>query len=329
MGILKNILLLNAGTRNTLVQNFICTIKDDCEVITTDNYELAPALYETRHQYVTKRWDEDGYWDEIEDICVKENIGLILSLVDPELELLAEHKARFERNGILVNIGDVQTIRDTFDKYVMLSYIKSHGYNWIKSYIRFEEIEKALEDNEIVFPVITKPRKGSGSAGIEIVYDIERLKQRFEEHDDLLAQEYINGQEFGVDIYVDLLSNEVVSIFAKKKLKMRAGETDKSVSVKNEKLFELITSFAKEFGLKGVNDIDVFEKEGDYYISEVNPRFGGGYVHAYAAGVDFPKLLINNMNGIINEKQIGLYKEDLFMMKYFAIKVLGKDELKS
>ena len=110
---------------------------------------------------------------------------------------------------------------------------------------------------------------------------------------------------------------------------MRAGETDKSVSFKDEKLFGLISAFANDFGLKGVNDIDVFEKDGEYYISEVNPRFGGGYVHAYAAGVDFPKLLINNMNGIVNKNQIGLYKEDIYMMKYFAIKVLGKDELKS
>ncbi len=329
MGILKNILLLNAGTRNTLVQDFIKTINGECDVIVTDNYELAPALYETHRQYVTKRWEEEGYWDEVEAICDKEDIGLILSLVDPELELLAEQKARFEKKGILVNIADTQTIRNTFDKYVTLSFIKSQGYNWIKSYISFEEIEKAITDEIITFPVITKPRKGSGSAGIEIVNDIDRLKQRFNEHDELLAQEYIKGQEIGVDVYVDLISNEVVSIFAKKKLKMRAGETDKSVSFKDEKLFRLILAFAKEFGLKGVNDIDVFEKDGDYYISEVNPRFGGGYVHAYAAGIDFPKLLINNMNGIANEEQIGLYREDIYMMKYFAIKVLGKDELKS
>ena len=75
--------------------------------------------------------------------------------------------------------------------------------------------------------------------------------------------------------------------------------------------------------------VEVFEKDGEYYISEVNPRFGGGYVHAYAAGVDFPKLLINNMNGIANEAKIGLYKEEIYMMKYFAIKVLRKDELRS
>ena len=143
----------------------------------------------------------------------------------------------------------------------------------------------------------------------------------------MIIQEYVDGQEFGVDVYVDLLSAEVVSIFAKKKIKMRAGETDKSVSYKDEKLFDLISDFAKKFGLKGVNDIDVFEKGGEYYISEINPRFGGGYIHAYAAGIDFPQLLLNNMNGKVNKKRIGDYKENLYMMKYFSIKIADEEDL--
>ena len=108
---------------------------------------------------------------------------------------------------------------------------------------------------------------------------------------------------------------------------MRAGETDKSVSFKNDKLFSTVLEFAKAFGLRGTNDIDVFEINGDYYISEVNPRFGGGQIHAYAAGVDFPSLLINNMNGIINKPDIGNYREKNYMMKYFDIKVLDEGDI--
>ena len=89
---MKNILLLNAGTRNTLINDFRTTVAGKCHIITTDSYELAPALYETEKQFVTKRWADEGYWDDIEEICIKENVGLILSLVDPELELLAKEK---------------------------------------------------------------------------------------------------------------------------------------------------------------------------------------------------------------------------------------------
>ena len=67
---------------------------------------------------------------------------------------------------------------------------------------------------------------------------------------------------------------------------MRAGETDKGVSFKDEKLFALIETFVKESGFRGQIDIDIFDCGGAYYISEVNPRFGGGYPHAYECGVN-------------------------------------------
>ena len=327
MEVLKNILILNAGTRNTLIQNFLETIDGRCQVITTDNFELAPALYEVPKHYITKKWYEEGYWEDIEDICINEDIGLVLSLIDSELELLAKRKQIFDKMGILVNISSENVIKTALDKYKTFEFLKKNNYNFIKSYIDYNDAADDIADGILSFPLITKPRKGSGSAGIEIVYNLERLKQICDLNNDILIQEFINGQEIGADVYVDLISGEVTSIFTKKKLKMRAGETDKSVSFKDNVLFQLIAAFAKDFGLKGVNDIDVFEKEGKYYISEVNPRFGGGYIHAYAAGVNFPGFLVNNMNGVVNSPDIGNYEKDNYMMKYFAIKILGKDEL--
>ena len=102
---------------------------------------------------------------------------------------------------------------------------------------------------------------------------------------------------------------------------MRAGETDKAVSFKDEKLFRLIEKFVKESGFRGQIDIDIFEIGGEYYISEVNPRFGGGYPHAYECGCDHMKLICNNLQGIANEKNIGSYEENLVMMKYNAIMI--------
>ena len=69
-------------------------------------------------------------------------------------------------------------------------------------------------------------------------------------------------------------------------------------------------------------DMDIFRVEGEYYISEINPRFGGGYPHAYESGVNFPKMIINSLNKIENSNQIGNYDEDVYMMKYNEIKIL-------
>lgn len=326
-GNMKNILILNAGTRNTLIQYFKKTCGDSLKIIATDSFELAPAIYEADKHYVTKRWNEEGYWDEIDEICEKEHIGLILSLIDPELELLAARKSYYENKGIVVNIGEEEIIKTTFDKFQTLEFLRQHNYPWIKSYTNYENVCEDISVGKVEFPLMTKPCKGSGSAGLEIVHTLERLKEVCEENSDIIIQEFVNGQELGVDVFVDLISGEIISMFAKKKLKMRSGETDKSVSYKNDKLFALISHFVKEFGLRGVNDIDVFEKDGEFYISEVNPRFGGGYLHAYASGVDFPGYLLNNLNGIANTPNVGNYEEGIYMMKYFAITVKEEKDL--
>lgn len=72
-----------------------------------------------------------------------------------------------------------------------------------------------------------------------------------------MIQDFLNGQEIGADVYIDMISGEVVSIFTKKKIRMRAGETDKSVSFKDPILFNLIEKFVLEAGYRGQIDIDI------------------------------------------------------------------------
>ena len=107
---------------------------------------------------------------------------------------------------------------------------------------------------------------------------------------------------------------------------MRAGETDKAVSFKDQRLFDFIENFVDESGWKGQIDIDIFDVNGTYYISEVNPRFGGGYPHAYMCGVNHMKLIENNVNGIVNQPHIGDYEEGLYMMKYVELDVRPMSE---
>ena len=86
-------------------------------------------------------------------------------------------------------------------------------------------------------------------------------------------------------------------------------------------LFELIEKFVLEAGYRGQIDIDIFNIDGQYYISEVNPRFGGGYPHAYESGCNHMKLILNNLEGIANKKNIGAYDEGIYMMKYNEVKI--------
>lgn len=317
-----NVLILSAGTRNKIVQYFKKELNNKGKVIATDCSNLAPAIYEADKYYIVPKITNDDYIEKILDICKKENINTLISLIDPELSLIAKNIESFKKIDVKPIISDYDKVEMCFDKYKMYEFLKKNNFNTPKTYINREEFLEDLENKRIKFPVFVKPVKGSASININKIKNLEELEVIWKQSDNLMIQEFMNGQEYGADVYIDIISNEPVAIFTKKKIKMRAGETDKSVSVKDKKLFELIKTFVKKAGFKGIIDIDIFEIDGQYYISEVNPRFGGGYPHAYECGINVPKMIINNLNGRINKEQIGKYEENIYMMKYNEIKMI-------
>lgn len=316
-----NILILSAGTRNKIIEYFKNAVGGQGSVIATDCSPIAPSIYEADKHYIVPRMTEPGYIDVILDICKKEKINGVLSLIDPELSLLANHEKDFASIGTTIIGSSYELCEMSLDKMSMYSWLKNHNYNCAGSYINKDEFYKDLESKLITYPVFVKPVKGSASLAISKVYNSETLELLFSQQSNLMIQQYLDGQEIGADVYIDTVSGDVVSIFTKKKLVMRAGETDKAVSFKDEKLFKLIEQFVKEAAYRGQIDIDIFEIDGDYYISEVNPRFGGGYPHAYECGCDHMQLIINNLKGISNTKDIGNYKENIYMMKYNEIMI--------
>ena len=320
-----NILILSAGTRNKIVQYFVKALAGNGVVIATDCSNLAPAIYEADKHYVVPRMTDEGYIDVILEICKNEKINGVLSLIDPELSLLAENKEKFEVVGTTVIGSSYELCEMSLDKFEMFNWLNGHGYNCAKSYMDKEKFYEDVKDGRITYPVFVKPARGSASISISKVYDKETVDLLFAHNDGLMIQEFLDGQEIGADVYIDMISGEPVSIFTKKKLKMRAGETDKAVSFKDERLFELISKFVKEAGYKGQIDIDIFDINGEYYVSEVNPRFGGGYPHAYEAGCDHIKLILNNLFGKPNIPTLGYYEENIYMMKYNEIKILSNN----
>lgn len=319
---MSNILVLSVGTRNKIIQYFKKELQGKGKVIATDMSRLAPALYEADAFYIVPRMTEAGYIEKILEICRKEKIQGVLSLIDPELSLLAENKDRFAEIGTCVIGSDYEVCERSLNKWEMYQWLEEHHYRCAKSYVDKEEFFKDIEKGEAKYPVFVKPVCGSASIAISKVYDRETIELLFQHNEGLMIQEYLEGQEIGADCYIDMISGKLVSVFTKKKLVMRAGETDKAESFIDPKLNELLGSFAEEMGYRGQIDIDVFEKDGTYYISEVNPRFGGGYPHAYECGINHMKLIINNLEGKENEKQEPGYDEGVYMMKYNEIHIL-------
>jgi len=323
-----NYLMLSVGRRGELMKNFRASMEAGSRIIATDNSQYAPALYFADKQYLVPRIDSPEYIDTILDICKKEDINTVTTFIDPEIMILAKNREKFEALGVEVLAPYTETAELCFDKYEFYKYLVSKGIRTPKTYGTFAEVKAAIDKNEVSLPVFVKPRCGSGSVGARKINTLEMLKEVFEQDTTLIAQELMTGEgafDLDADIYVDTKSHKPVSIFSKRKISTVIGGANKTISFKDEKLFAFVKEALSVFKFNGPIDADFFYKDGEYYISEVNPRFGGAYLHAYGAGVDFIKMIDKNLRGEENQECIGDYEENVVMMMYDSVVIKKKE----
>ena len=322
-----NYLMLSVGRRGELLKDFRMSIEDGSKIIATDLSPYAPAIYFADKQYLVPRIDEPKYIDTILDICKKEQINAVTTFIDPEIEILAKNRDRFSELGVEVLAPYEETAELCFDKYKMFKHLQSVGVSTVMTWGTLGEFDEARKEGKIDFPVFVKPRTGSGSVDARRVYSYEILAESMKEDPSLIIQELMDCEDLDADVYIDTITHEAVSAFSKKKVETRIGGASKTISFKDEKLFDFISQIVKSLKFNGPVDMDFFYRDGQYYLSEVNPRFGGAYLHAYGAGVDFIKLIENNLKGIANKPSFGDYEEGVVMMMYDSVVIRKSGEL--
>ena len=254
----------------------------------------------------------------------------ITTLIDPEIDILAGHRTELQSLGILPLCPADWTARLCFNKYEMFCHLRKKGVRTVLTYDSLESFKDGLAKDEITFPVFMKPISGSGSVGIGKCDTMEEVLEKWNDGKfTYIIQELMTGGDCDADVYVDCISHKPVAIFSKKKIESRIGGASKTISYKDPKLFAFVEEVCSVLELNGPCDMDFFIKDGEYYLSEINPRFGGAYLHAYGAGVDFVKLILNNIHGKENTSIIGQYDEDIVMMMYDDVVIRKKNELMS
>lgn len=308
-----NILFTCAGRRTYLLKYFREQMGDKDKIIAADMQLTAPALSVADVRVMVPAVYDEHYVEALHQICEMHNVDVLISLNDLELPILAENKLSFENIGVNVLVSSSEVIDICFDKLKTADFITSIGLKSPKTYRNLESATQAILDGELKFPVVIKPRWGSASIGIEFVDNIDDLRIVYElirrktskgmlgevsqlDDDFILIQEKITGKEYGLDIINDLEGNNV-AVAVKQKLSMRAGETDKATTVDNPELHRIGEVIGRKLAHIGNLDCDILEMGGEYYILELNPRFGGGFPFSYEAGVNLPKAIINWIEG--------------------------------
>lgn len=323
-----NLLCCNVGRRGRLMLDFRRSLAGRGKVIATDNWSVAPALFLADKMYMVPKIHDPSYMETVLDICRKEKIRAVTSFIDPEIEVLAGQREVFRSQGILPLCPSLDTARLCFDKYEMFRHLRAHGVRTVLTYRDLASFKEGLAKGEIAFPVFIKPVTGSGSVGARRVEDLATLEELIREgRYDYIIQELMTEGDCDADVYVDCISHEVVSVFSKRKIETRIGGASKTVSFKDPALFDFVREVCAVLELSGPCDMDFFLKDGQYCLSEINPRFGGAYLHAYGAGVDFVRYILRNIDGLPNEPEIGCYDEGVLMLMYDDVVITKESEL--
>ncbi|WP_298345914.1 ATP-grasp domain-containing protein [uncultured Algibacter sp.] len=329
-----NILFTCAGRRNYLINYFKEALNKEGKVLAADEQMLAPAMVDADIAIKLPSIYAENYVTEIIEVVKNHKVNAIISLNDLELPILSKNKDLIEKTGTKVIVSNDDVISIGFDKWKTYNFIKSLGLNTPNTFIRLDEAIAAIENGSLKFPLVLKPRWGSGSIGIDFPESIEELKLSYklqkiklkktilnkisqEDQDfNILIQEKLNGKEYGMDIVNDF-KGDFFGVFAKEKLGMRSGETDKAKSIIDER-FEVLGKKISE-GLKHIGnaDSDVFVVGDKLYLLEINPRFGGGYPFSHEAGINLAAIYIEWLKGNKSEdlKHFNNYKENITFSK--------------
>ena len=308
-----NILFTCAGRRTYLLKYFKENLGINDKILATDMQLSAPALQVADVPLQVPAVYSSNYIDITLDICKKYKVDALVSLNDLELPILADNRSEFKSIGVVPIVSAPNVIDICFDKYKTAQWIHSIGLNSPKTYISLDEVKHALTDGQVNFPLFMKPRWGSGSIGLETIDDMEELETYYhillkkvkksilstasvgDEY--IIIQEKLTGEEYGLDVMNDLHGNNV-GVSVKKKLAMRAGETDKAITVDNPDVWKIGNKVGENLNHIGNLDVDIMQRaNGDYCVLELNPRFGGGFPFSYEAGVNYPLAIIKWLRG--------------------------------
>lgn len=310
-----NVLLTSVGRRAYMVKYFKDALGENGKVHVCNSDDLTVAFHYADKAVVSPLIYDEAYIPFLLQYCKENKIDVLLSLFDIDLPILAKNRNAFEEIGVKVIVSDLEFVEICNDKWKTYEFLKNNGFNVPKTYLNLQRVMLALESGELHYPIIIKPRFGCGSIGMSIAEDemallyyfrrntrvINRSYLKYEsakvdQAEQIIYQECLKGQEYGIDVINDL-DGTFQNAIVKKKIAMRAGETDIGETVDEPVLWEEAARLGKLTKHIANMDCDFFLVAGKPYVLEMNARFGGGYPFSHTAGCDLPRAIVQWCEG--------------------------------
>jgi carbamoyl-phosphate synthase large subunit len=302
------VLFTCAGQRVDIVSAFR---RAGARTVAVDANELAPALYHAHDHAIVPRVDDDAYLPALQALVREHGVRLVVPLADLDHLLLAER--RTELDGAVVLLPGPDVVRRTEDKYQAHVFFEERGIPSPPSWL-----PDALPD-ELPYPVLVKPRRGFGSRNIFRAGDREELDFHLRRTPaDSFVQQVCAGEEFSIDVFCDF-EGRCLAAIPRTMIESKGGESIKGRSIKDEALIEFGRLVAETLPIWGPANVQCFRVAGGRHeVTDVNPRFGGGFPLPLAAGGRYPELALALARGERPEPRLGDFREGVTMTRFFS-----------
>lgn len=328
MKINYNLLICSAGRRVSLIRLFQKALKDlqmSGLVYAVDIDITAPALHAADKFEIVSKVTEVGYINQLLKICIENEISLVIPTIDTELDILSKNTSLFEKNGIQIlvsseNVNQISSNKINTNKFFENNNIPTASLH------TFEASKKLIKSGHELF---IKPSSGSSSENTYRVQNLDELNFFYNFSNDMIIQDFIEGEEYTIDIFVDF-NGKVRCAVPRLRIETRAGEVSKSITVRDQEIIEWSYKIADALdGSLGCLTFQcIKESTNSVKFIEINPRFGGGFPLSSAAGADFPRWILQILlNFDLEENLQFLWTEGLYMLRYDHEIFTTKDQL--
>jgi carbamoylphosphate synthase large subunit len=212
---------------------------------------------------------------------------------DDELPALSDltGDARVPRDCILV-VSDREFIEICDDKLRTFATFSEAGIPVAHTWLPGEDPPERLHltGDSLVF---VKPRRGAASAGIKRVA-VKHVKHASAQIAEPIVQEDLGRKEVSVDALFSL-DGEPVHFTCRTRDVIAGGQSVVSTIVDARPfgvVVEKILAICSRIGAKGIINIQVFEREGEIVLGEINARLGSGYPLTQAGGGCYSEWLL-------------------------------------
>lgn len=308
-----NVLILSAGRRIELIQNFqraAYKLNIKSNIVACDCSDTAPALYFADKKYKLPRINEPNYISSIIDACNQESVSLIVPTIDTDLLLLAENKENIEeKTNAMLLISDPQVVAICRDKIKTQKLLEMHNFGIPKMYT-----DEELGNDDVHYPLFIKPKSGSSSVNTFKVNNKNELIIYRHFIDKPIIQEYIEGEEYTVDVFLDFEGN-IITIVPRLRMAVRSGEISKGKIIKDREIIEDVARLMTVLKPIGHITVQLMKTSVGIKYIEINPRFGGGAPMSIQSGADSCENLFRLLMGqklSYNEN----YKDNIMFLRF-------------